>query len=588
MVTEQPIIFNRFKETVLKYPKNIALGWKTEARYQTMNYSQLLDKVNRCVSGLRKLNIKAGTKVAIFSSNRPEWAILDLALNKIGAISVPIHTTLSPNLIKHILEDSKAEYLALGEFLSKYQEIENQISLKKVISFNYIDWRADFVYFQNFFKEQPDSQEAAVKDYCTIIYTSGTTGKPKGVMLTDDNFIQNIEAALKYVPYYPTDSLLSFLPLSHVLERTGGYYCPLFCGAAVYFAESSKTIAEDIKKVRPTILISVPRIFEKVYEKVLENVKSKNSIKQKIFFSSLKLARYYLNVHKTGSALKIFLKIGYYLADSLVLSKGRAALGGRLRFSISGGAPLSVSVARFFESLGIVVLEGYGLTETSPIISVNPITDYRFGTVGKIISGVEVKIADDKEILTKGHNVMKGYFNNEAATNESFISLGLSGEAESEARWFKTGDLGFLDNENYLTIIGRKKEMIVTATGKNVNPEELENALIQSKYIAQAMVYGDKEKYISALLVPDFMELKKYAEINNIQLELFELLENEIVLEMFKEEVKRYLDHFPDNEKVKNFVLADREFSEEKEELTPTLKLRRKKILDNFNHLFKK
>ena len=588
MAADQTTIFNRFQGTSLKYPKNIALGWKIEGKYQTINYSQLLDKVNRCVSGLRKLNIKVGTKVAIFSSNRPEWAILDLALNKIGAISVPIHTTLSPNLIKHILEDSKAEYLALGEFLSKYQEIENQISLKKVISFNYIDWRADFVYFQNFFKEQPDIQEAAVKDYCTIIYTSGTTGKPKGVMLTDDNFIQNIDAALKYVPYYPADSLLSFLPLSHVLERTGGYYCPLFCGAAVYFAESSKTIAEDIKKVKPTILISVPRIFEKVYEKVLENIKSKNSIKQKIFFSSLKLARYYLNTHKTGSALKFFLKAGYYLADSLVLSKGRVALGGRLRFSISGGAPLSASVARFFESLGIVILEGYGLTETSPIISVNPITDYRFGTVGKIIPGVEVKIADDKEILTKGHNIMKGYFNNEAATNESFISLGLSGEAESEARWFKTGDLGFLDNENYLTIIGRKKEMIVTATGKNVNPEELENALIQSKYIAQAMVYGDKEKYISALLVPDFMELKKYAEINNIQLELFELLNYQPILELFKNEAVNYLSHFSDNEKVKNFVLADREFSEEKEELTPTLKLRRKKILDNFNRLFKK
>ena len=282
------------------------------------------------------------------------------------------------------------------------------------------------------------------------------------------------------------------------------------------------------------------------------------------------------------------MKAGYYLADSLVLSKGRVALGGRLRFSISGGAPLSASVARFFESLGIVILEGYGLTETSPIISVNPITDYRFGTVGKIIPGVEVKIADDKEILTKGHNIMKGYFNNEAATNESFISLGLSGEAESEARWFKTGDLGFLDNENYLTIIGRKKEMIVTATGKNVNPEELENALIQSKYIAQAMVYGDKEKYISALLVPDFMELKKYAEINNIQLELFELLNYQPILELFKNEAVNYLSHFSDNEKVKNFVLADREFSEEKEELTPTLKLRRKKILDNFNRLFKK
>jgi len=576
MAEYQQTIFSRFQNAALKYPKNISLGWKVDNKYQTINYRQLLEQVNRCVTGLRKLNIEANTKVAIFSSNRPEWAILDLALNKIGAISVPIHTTLSPNLIKHILEDSKAECLALGEFLSKYQEIENQVSLKKVISFNYIDWRADFVYFQDLLKEQPDDKEVVAKDYCTIIYTSGTTGKPKGVMLTDDNFIQNIDAAAKYVPYYPTDSLLSFLPFSHVLERTGGYYCPLFNGSAIYFAESSKTIAEDIKKVRPTILISVPRIFEKVYEKVLENIKSKSSLKQKMFFSSLSLARAYLKAHKEGSALKIFLKIGYYLADYFVLSKGRAALGGRLRFSISGGAPLNSSVARFFESLGIIILEGYGLTETSPIISVNPITDYRFGTVGKVISGVEVKIADGKEILVKGHNIMKGYFNNQDATVESF-----------ENNWFKTGDLGFLDNENYLTIIGRKKEMIVTATGKNVNPEELENALIQSKYIAQAIVFGDKQKYISALLVPAFMELKKYAEANNIQLELFELIKHETILEMFKEEVKRYLDHFPENEKVKSFVLADREFSEEKEELTPTLKLRRKKILDNFNHLFK-
>jgi len=573
---DQPIIFNRFKEAALKHPKNIALAFKVDGRYQVIHYSQLLEKVNRCVTGLRKLNIGFGTKVAIFSSNRPEWAILDLALNKIGAISVPIHTTLSPNLVKHILEDSKAEYLALGEFLSKFQEIENQVNLKKVIAFNRIDWRADFVYFQDFFKEQPDIQEAVAKEFCTIIYTSGTTGKPKGVMLTDANFINNIDSALKYVPYYSTDVLLSFLPFSHVLERTGGYYCPLFCGAAIYFAESPKTIAEDIKKARPTILISVPRIFEKVYEKILEKIKSKGLWQQKMFFGSLKLARVYLTAHKNGSASKFFLKYWYYIVDSLILSKARAALGGRLRLSISGGAPLNASVARFFESLGIIVLEGYGLTETSPIISVNPIADYRFGTVGKVIPGVEVKIAEDKEILTKGHNVMKGYFNNPEATAEAF-----------EAEWFKTGDLGFLDKENYLTIIGRKKEMIITSTGKNVNPEELENTLIQSKFIAQAMVYGNKEKYISAIIVPDFVELRQYAQSNNIQLELFELLNYQPVLELFKEEVRRHLDHFPDNEKVKNFVLADREFSEEKEELTPTLKLRRKKILDNFNHLFK-
>lgn len=596
-------IFEKFQASALKYPKNIALAWKVENKYQTINYRHLLDKVNRAVSGLKKLGVKPDARVAIFSRNRTQWAILDLALNKLGAISVPIHTTLSPGLIKHALTDSGAEFLAIGDFLSKFQEIEKGLNLKKVIAFTRIDWRVDFLDFNELLKEMPDAGEAEKTEICSIIYTSGTTGNPKGVMLSNANFLSNISAATQLVPYGPTDVFLSFLPLSHVLERTGGFYAPLLHGAAIYFAESPKTLSDDIKKARPTILIAVPRVFEKVYDKIMDRARGEAVLKQKLFYWSLHASRLYLNAVKSNLALKFFLRVGRFFADRLVLKKVRAGLGGRLRFAISGGAPLNPSVARFFEALRIIVLEGYGLTETSPIISVNPLADYRFGTVGKIIGGVDVKIAEDKEILVKGPNVMAGYWNNQSATDEAFapISAGLeaipsgfagepavvsapsSAAASLTQQYFKTGDLGFVDKDGYLSIIGRKKEMIVTSNGKNINPETIEAALAQNRYISQAMVYGDKEKRLLALIVPDFGELKVWAEARAFQLENFELISQPSIRELYKNEIEFQLRDFPDNERIGEFKLLDREFSEEKEELTPTLKLRRRKILENFN-----
>lgn len=557
------------------YPKNVALGYKIDEDFQTLSYRRLLEKVNRCVTGLRKLGIKEGTKVAIFSKNRPEWAKLDLALNKIGAVSVPIHTTLSPKLIKYIINDSGVEYLVVGDLFSKYLEIKEQVHLKEVITFNQIEWQGDLIYFNDLFKEEPDNSEPVQSEVCTIIYTSGTTGEPKGVMLTNDNFIQNIDAASQYVPYTSKDVFLSFLPLSHVLERTGGHYGVLFFGGAIYYATSTQTLADEIKKVRPTIIISVPRIFEKVYDKIMDKVRQESRFKQKLFFNSLNISRAYLNAKKVGSPLKPILKLSHYLVDRLVLNKVRQSLGGRLKFSISGGASLNPSVAKFFEAVGIKILEGYGLTETSPIISVNPVNDYQFGTVGKVIPKVQVKIADDKEIFVKGPNVMKSYHNNEGAIKEALTKDG----------WFKTGDLGYLDEKGYLTIIGRKKEMIVTSTGKNINPVDLENALQESKYISQALVYGERQKFLSALIVPDFEELKIYAQEQNIKMELFELLQYKPIIDLIESEIKNQLKDFPDNEQVGRFVLLDREFSEERDELTPTLKLRREKILSNFRHL---
>lgn len=573
---ETTTIFRRFCEVVKLYPRNIALGYKENGHYKTKTYKRLLDIINRYVTGLKKLGIEKGTKVAIFSRNRPEWVILDLALNKIGAITVPIHTTLSPRLIKYIINNSQAEYLAIGDLFSKYQEIKDEVKLKKVITFNKIEWKEDLIYFSDLFKEEPDQTEPAYFDVCTIIYTSGTTGDPKGVMLTNQNFLENVRAATQYVPYSAKDVFLSFLPLSHVLERTGGYYGPLYYGAAIYFAESTKTITEDIKKVKPTIMVSVPRIFEKVNDKIIDKIRQSSQFKQNLFYTSLRISRAYLGAKKENSPLKFFLKLTHFLTDKFVLSKVRQALGGRLKCSISGGAALNPSVARFFEDVGIKILEGYGLTETSPIIAVNPINDYKFGTVGKIIPGVTVKIADeDDEILVKGPNIMKGYYNNEQATRETFTHDG----------WFKTGDLGHLDNESFLTIIGRKKEMIITSTGKNVNPVDLENKLIESKYINQAMVFGDKQKCLSCLIVPDFEELKNYAKENNLQRELFELLKYQPVLDLIQQEINYQLKDFPDNEQIGRFYLLDREFSEEREELTPTLKLKREKILSNYQNL---
>ncbi|MBU1130963.1 long-chain fatty acid--CoA ligase [Patescibacteria group bacterium] len=567
-------IFGRFEEAALLYPQNIALGWKADGSYQTISYKKLLAEVNRCVAGLKKLGIKRGDKVAIFSQNRPAWVKLDLALNKIGAITVPIHTTLSPKLISYTLSDCGADYLAIGDLFSKYLAVKDQLNLKKVITFQRIEWQEDLVYFGDLFKEEPDTSEPIESEFCTIIYTSGTTGNPKGAMLSNQNFIANIEAATEYVPYTSQDVFLSFLPLSHVLERTGGYYAVLFFGGAIYFSDR-QTLAEDIKKVKPTVLVSVPRIFERVHDKVMDKVRQEPDFKQKLFFNSLKIARQYISAKNQDSFLKPIFKINYYLADKAVLRKVRNKLGGRLKYTISGGASLNPSVAKFFEALGIKILEGYGLTETSPIISVNPVNDYKFGTVGKVIPGVEVKIADDKEILVRGPSVMKGYYNNPALTQDSFTREGS----------FKTGDLGYLDQEGYLTIIGRKKEMIVTSTGKNINPVVLENALQESKYISQAMVVGERQKYLSALLVPDFAELKIYAQANNIKLELFELLKYQPISDLIQKEINNQLKDFPDNEQVKKFVILDKEFSEEREELTPTLKLRREKILDNYRTL---
>jgi len=411
-------------------------------------------------------------------------------------------------------------------------------------------------------------------DLATIIYTSGTTGVPKGAMLSHYNLVNNIETLHSLVDFNSGDRALSFLPLSHVLERMCTYAW-LYVGACIAYAESVDTVADNLMEARPTIMVSVPRFFDKFYAAVIDSVLVSPNLQRRIFFWALQVGRKYVQLKLNHRQLPAWLKFRYQLASRLVFSKIVARTGGRVRFFVSGGAPLSREIAEFFYALGILIIEGYGLTETSPVISLNTLTDFKFGTVGKILPGEEVKFAPDGEILVRGPNVMKGYFNKEAETKEAF-----------EDGWFKTGDVGYLDQDGFLVITDRKKDIIVTSGGKNVAPQPIENALAASPYIANAVVVGDRRKFVSALIVPDFEKLKKYAAENNITFSSQrELIDKPEIYEFFMQETNRLTPHLASYEKIKKIILLDRDFEIESGEMTPTLKIRRKVVEEKYKPL---
>ncbi|HAR36105.1 MAG TPA: long-chain fatty acid--CoA ligase, partial [Acidobacteria bacterium] len=408
----------------------------------------------------------------------------------------------------------------------------------------------------------------------TIIYTSGTTGVPKGAMLSHYNLVSNVQALRSVIEFTNKDTALSFLPLSHVLERMCTFAW-IYVGATIAYAESVDTVAQNLVEARPTIMVSVPRLFDKFYARVIDNVLSSSSLKKKIFFWALKVGRKHAQKKINKEGISFWLKFRYRLAYKLVFSKIVEKTGGRVRFFVSGGAPLSRDIAEFFYAMGILVIEGYGLTETSPVIAVNRLEDFRFGSVGKIVPGVEVRIAPDGEIWARGPNVMKGYFKKEAETREAF-----------EDGWFKTGDIGYLDKDGYLVITDRKKDIIVTAGGKNVAPQPIENTLKTSPYIANAVVVGNHRKFVSALVVPDFDKLEIYARENNITFaNRQELIGRPEIYEFYMNEVDRLTPHLASYEKIKKITLLDRDFEIEAGEMTPTLKVRRKIVEDRYRHL---
>jgi len=561
---------------------------KKNGQYQPLSTAEFARRVRNISSGLKALGLNKGDKVVILSENRPEWVMVDVATVCSRGVAVPVYTNLTSDQIRYIINDSQARFLVCSN-LKLWQKvdsirpelplIEKYILMEgampgEVMSLKEVEERGE-----EYNLNHPDDFDRLAEsiqpdDLATIIYTSGTTGVPKGAMLSHYNLVNNIETLHSLVDFNGGDRALSFLPLSHVLERMCTYAW-LYVGACIAYAESVDTVADNLMEARPTIMVSVPRFFDKFYAAVIDSVLASPNLQRRIFFWALQIGRKYAQLKLNHSHLPAWLKLRYQLASKLVFSKIVERTGGRIRFFVSGGAPLSREIAEFFYALGIMIIEGYGLTETSPVISLNTLTDFKFGTVGKILPGEEVKFAPDGEILVRGPNVMKGYFNKEAETKEAF-----------EDGWFKTGDVGYLDQDGFLVITDRKKDIIVTSGGKNVAPQPIENALAASPYIANAVVVGDRRKFVSALIVPDFEKLKKYAAENNITFSSNrELIDRPEIYEFFMQEINRLTPHLASYEKIKKIILLDRDFEIEAGEMTPTLKVRRKVVEEKYKSL---
>ncbi|MAG28967.1 hypothetical protein CL632_02375 [bacterium] len=563
MAMQNETIFDFFLKSAQKHADNEALAWIKGKNYESMTYSELLDKVNRLAAGMQKQGLKKGDKIALMLDNGPDWVFIDLAAARLGVVVVPIHTTYVSKYIQFKINHAWVAWFFVGKkYCDQHIQAINQLKLKKVICIGSPEYEQLFKSSDAFDPEPVDEQAMH-----TIIYTSGTTGQPKGVMLSHKNILSNVHNAKLSVPIEPKDRFFSFLPLSHAMERTAGYYVPLLSGASIYYGQSKKTLAEDIKKAQPTTLIAVPRIFEKVYDTVFSKVKEGRILKQKLFYRALKLG----SLHRKHE-LGLLSTPEFHILDSVVFKKIRASLGGKLRVVISGGSALNKHIMQFFEDVGILILEGYGLTETSPIVSTNTLDHHLFGSVGLPLKSVQVKINDEHEILVKGDSVMQGYYKNDKDTKEVIDSYG----------WFHTGDLGQIDAKGFITIVGRKKEMIVLSTGKNIAPVPIEQSLEINPFILQAMVYGDKEKHISAFIVPDFAELERLAQKYGITYNLPEVLDDKRVIELYEHEISRALNHFPEIEQVRNFKLLREEFTQENDTLTPTLKLKRNRIMDKY------
>ena len=578
-------LISMFEAAVQEYGNKAALAHKPRGgTYEDISYTELDASVTAFSKGLNALGVKKNDRVAILSENRPEWAITDFGSLKVGAVTVPMFSTLTPAQVGYILKDSGAKIICVSteKQLQKVSAIRDEVpTLEQIIIFDPIedDTPEGVIQFDAVCELAGEAADSAASedDLATIIYTSGTTGNPKGVMLTHANFISNVEACKSLIDVSETDVLLSFLPLSHVFERLGGHYVPLFSGAKIAYAESTFTVAQNMKEIAPTVMLSVPRLYETMHERILRAVEEGSSLKQKIFHWGVSVGSAVSSAIQQGRQPSAILQLQQGIANKLVFAKLKEATGGRLRFFVSGGAALPQSIAEFFHAAGILILEGYGLTETSPVISMNHPGKWKFGTVGAQVPGIEVQIAEDGEILTRGPHVMKGYFNNDAATAEVIDADG----------WFHTGDIGIIDEDGFVKITDRKKNIIVLSNGKNVAPQPIESQLVRSPFISQVMVIGSERKNLAALIVPNFDALKAWASDSDTgggidATDLPAMLQTREVQQHIQSEIRSHLTDFADFEQVRRFTLLEKEFSQEADEMTPTLKLKRNVIIEKY------
>ena len=593
-----PATLNRlFYDAAERHDRPAALQVKVGGKYQPVSHRSLVERVRHAGLGLRALGIPNGSRVAILSENRPEWAISDFACLTAGFIDVPIYGTLPAEQILHILLDSGAAviFVSTAEHARTIASLRSRLpALEWVIGFDATP--ADCVELSLAALEakgaaagggMDDDRRGAAERYrsealaigpdqvATIIYTSGTTGEPKGAMLTHGNIASNVAAVTRAIPFRGDDVSLSFLPLSHILERMFDYLM-FAVGVSIAYVESIDTIVDNMGEVRPTIVVSVPRIYEKIYGRVLDNALSSGGVKKRIFFWARKVGERWTDTTLAGRRPGPLLAARYALAHKLVFTKLQKRVGGRLRYFVSGGAPLATEINRFFYSAGLMILEGYGLTETSPVIAVNTPDHFRLGTVGRPIAGVEVKIAEDGEIVVRGPNVMKGYFNRPEETRAVLDPDG----------WLHTGDIGMLDADNFLSITDRKKDIIVTAGGKNIAPQPIENAIKTNKFVSEAVMIGDKRRFPIVLVVPNFANLEKWARYKNISFDdRAQLIAQPLVRAKMEREVLSRLTELARFETPKKVGLLAHEFSIERGELTPTLKVKRRVVDRRYREL---
>ncbi|MEW6607883.1 MAG: long-chain fatty acid--CoA ligase [bacterium] len=574
------MIYQSFVDIVNRYPDKVALLYKKQGNYQRLRYRELKVQVDAVSLNLQKLGIGRDDAVGIFSYNRPEWVIADLATLKLGGIVVPIYHSASTAYIKYIIEDASLKLLFVeninlleimpGRF-NPVVLMEPAEERKDLLDFKQLLIKSDFAPI--------DDRSIRGDDIATVVYTSGTTGEPKGVILSHNNIISNALCGRDRFNFCSKDRVLSYLPLSHMFERTCGYYAILFAGGTIAYAQNPATVIKDMQKIHPTIILVVPRVLEKTYQIVKNKIEKGSPLKRKLVLWTIKNLNKYINLRYTKQPIPLWLNLKSKLSDNFIGSKFRKIGGKRLKLIVSGGAPLNFEMAKLLHIFGFNIVEGYGLTEASPVVSSNTVKNNRLGSVGKSFEEVEVKIGKDDEILVRGPNVMKGYLNKPEETAKIIDKDG----------WLHTGDQGRFDEAGNLIITGRIKELIITSYGKKIAPLPIEAKICRSQYIEQVILLGESKKCLVALIVLNQEEIEEYARENNIAFETYsELLKCPAIIRFVGQEIEDLTADLAPYEKVKAFVLLDEGFTIENGGLTPTLKLRRLEIAKKYESVIER
>lgn len=577
-----------FRQSASKHPRSDALNFKRDGAWRKVSSAQMIERAENIALGLFSFGIRKGDRVAILAANSPDWTIADAGCQLSGVIDVPIYTTLAPSAVAYIVNDSGSKVFFL-ENKASYERLKDALvdcpSIAKIVLF---DGSGDEI--ENSLSladlesagaklrgEEPELIEELVggvsaDDVATLIYTSGTTGEPKGVMLTHANLISNVIDAGEKYDFSDRDVPLSVLPLSHVFERTG-MYLYIFNGMAVHYAESIEKVADNLREVRPTMFVGVPRIFEKVYAKAKLKASQDSKLKERIFDWAIDVGKAWALAHERGDGVPRMLAVKHAIADKLVFAKFREFFGGRLRFCITGGAALSDTVFLIFTGAGVAIMQGYGMTEASPVITSSKPSNVRLGTVGKPIRNVDVRIAGDGEIEVSGPNVMLGYYNKPDATREVFTDDG----------WLKTGDIGEFDPDGFLKITDRKKELFKTSGGKYIAPSPIEQMIKGSRFVSQVVLVGNERKFPAALIVPSFDQLESFLKEHGLSSEdPAAVCTHERVVSFFEREVAEHTPELSQYEKVKRIALLHNELTVESGELTPTLKVKRRVVNERY------